>query len=139
MSDHIIKKLESYCKKNNIKITEQRKIITKVLAESNDHPDIEQLFERAKLIDKNISIATTYRTVKLLEEAKIISKHDFGGNKARYEINDQHHDHLININNGEVIEFFNKELEELKTKIAYDLGYELLDHHLEMYVKPLKK
>jgi Fur family ferric uptake transcriptional regulator len=139
MSDNIIKNLESYCKKNNIKITEQRKIIAKVLADSNDHPDIEKLFERAKKIDTNISIATTYRTVKLLEEAKIISKHDFGGNKSRYEVTGQHHDHLINVNNGEVIEFFNQELEDLKTKIAHDLGYQLLDHHLEMYVSSLKK
>ena len=139
MSPNIIKKLENYCKENNIKITEQRKIITQVIIESNDHPNIEQVFERAKKIDTNISIATTYRTVKLLEEAKIIEKHDFGGNKARYEVTGSHHDHLINVNNGEVIEFFNQELEDLKTKIAEELGYKLLDHQLEMYVVPLKK
>ncbi|MBL6621383.1 MAG: transcriptional repressor [Rickettsiales bacterium] len=135
----IVKNLELFCKKNNIKITEQRKVIAKVIQESNDHPDIEQLFDRAKKIDENISIATTYRTIKLLEDANLVEKHDFGNGKARYEISsDDHHDHLININNGEIIEFFNKELETLKTEIAEKLGYELVDHRLELYAIPKK-
>ncbi len=135
----IVKNLELFCKENNIKITEQRKVIAKVIQESNDHPDIEQLFDRAKKIDENISIATTYRTIKLLEDANLVEKHDFGNGKARYEISsDDHHDHLININNGEIIEFFNKELETLKTEIAEKLGYELVDHRLELYAIPKK-
>jgi len=135
----IVKNLELFCKDNNIKITEQRKVIAKVIQESNDHPDIEQLFDRAKKIDENISIATTYRTIKLLEDANLVEKHDFGNGKARYEISsDDHHDHLININNGEIIEFFNKELETLKTEIAEKLGYELVDHRLELYAIPKK-
>jgi len=143
MSNHslnIIDKLEKYCKEHGIKITEQRKVITEVIASSNDHPDVETVFERAKNLDNNISIATTYRTIKLLEEAKIIEKHDFGDGKARYElITAEHHDHLVNIKTGEIVEFYNEKLEKLKTKIASDLGYKLIDHRLELFVVPKKK
>lgn len=136
---NIIKKLETYCKNHHIKITEQRKIITEVISTSNDHPDVEQVFERAKKLDSHISIATTYRTIKLLEEAKIIEKHDFGDGKSRYElITAEHHDHLVNINTGEIIEFHDEKLEQLKFQIAKKLGYKLIDHRLELYVTPHK-
>jgi len=133
MSD-IVKKLEDYCKNNNIKITEQRKIIVETIADSNDHPDVEQVFIRAKEHDSKISIATTYRTIKLLEEAGIIEKHDFGDGKSRYElVTDDHHDHLIDIQTGDIIEFYDEELEKLKDKIADKLGFKLVDHRLELY------
>lgn len=140
MSSEIINKLEKYCKDNHIKITEQRKIITEVIANSNDHPDVEKLYERAKKLDSHISIATTYRTIKLLEEAKIIERHDFRDGKSRYElITDEHHDHLVNIKTGKIIEFYDKELEQLKLQIVEKLGYKLIDHRLELYVVPKSK
>ena len=136
----IIKNLEDYCKKNNIKITGQRTVIAKVIAESGDHPDVEQVFNRAKKLDDKISIATTYRTIKLLEEANLIEKHDFGDGRSRYElVSDDHHDHLIDIESGEIIEFYDPDLEDMKDKIAEKLGYKLVDHRLELFVKPLKK
>ena len=138
--DIILEKLENYCKNNNVKITEQRKVIAQVVAKSDDHPDVEQVFIRAKKIDSNISIATTYRTMKLLEDAEIIEKHDFGDGRSRYElVTDDHHDHLININTGEIIEFYDENLEELKDKIAEKLGFKLVDHRLELYAIPTKK
>ena len=140
MTNEISKKLEDYCKENNIKITEQRKIIVEAIAESDDHPDVDQVFLRAKKRDNKISIATTYRTMKLLEEAGIIEKHDFGNGKSRYElVSGDHHDHLININTGEIIEFHDESLEKLKSKIALDLGYKLVDHRLELYATPIDK
>ena len=140
MSKDIIKKLELYCKDHNIKITEQRKIIVDVISDSDDHPDVESMLQRAKEKDSNISIATTYRTIKLLEEAGIIEKHDFGDGRSRYElIKAEHHDHLVNIKTGEIVEFFNAELEQMKSSIADDMGYELVDHRLELYVVPKKK
>jgi Fur family ferric uptake transcriptional regulator len=135
----IIKKFVNYCKSNSIKITEQRKVIVKAVADSSDHPDVDQVYVRAKSIDDKISIATVYRTVKLLEEAKIVEKHDFGDGKARYEIDDEHHDHIINLENGEIIEFFNDEMESLQKKIVDNFGYELINHKLELYVVPKKK
>lgn len=140
MTNKISKKLEEYCKDNNIKITEQRRIIAEAIAESNDHPDVDQVFLRAKKYDNKISIATTYRTMKLLEEASIIEKHDFGNGKSRYElVSDDHHDHLIDINTGEIIEFHYESLENLKSKIAEELGYKLVDHRLELYATSLDK
>ena len=140
MTNKITKKLEEYCKDNNIKITEQRRIIAEAIAESDDHPDVDQVFLRAKKYDNKISIATTYRTMKLLEEASIIEKHDFGNGKSRYElVSDDHHDHLIDINTGEIIEFHDESLENLKSKIAEELGYKLVDHRLELYATSLDK
>ena len=140
MTNKISKKLEEYCKDNNIKITEQRRIIAEAIAESDDHPDVDQVFLRAKKYDNKISIATTYRTMKLLEEASIIEKHDFGNGKSRYElVSDDHHDHLIDINTGEIIEFHDESLENLKSKIAEALGYKLVDHRLELYATSLDK
>lgn len=140
MTNKISKKLEEYCKDNNIKITEQRRIIAEAIAESDDHPNVDQVFLRAKKYDNKISIATTYRTMKLLEEASIIEKHDFGNGKSRYElVSDDHHDHLIDINTGEIIEFHDESLENLKSKIAEELGYKLVDHRLELYATSLDK
>lgn len=127
------------CSKKGIKLTEQRKIIAKILSESTDHPDVEKLYRRASAQDASISIPTIYRTLKLFEEAGVVAKHDFfGDGKARYEQSaEEHHDHLINIKNGEIIEFFNAEIEALKERIAHDLGYKLIDHRLELYAIPL--
>jgi len=120
-------------------MTEQRRVIARVLSEATDHPDVEQLYQRASKIDSRISIATVYRTVKLLEEASILERHDFGDGRARYEeAPEEHHDHLIDTNSGEVIEFFNAEIEELQKKIARELGYKLVDHRLELYGVKLK-
>ena len=139
MSSSLLEKFEKYCKSNNIKITDQRRIVIQVIDESTDHPDVDQLFIRAKVIDSKVSIATVYRTVKLLEEAKILEKHDFGDGKARYEFDDNHHDHIINIETGEITEFVNDELEKMKSKIAEDLGFKLVDHKLALYVVPKEK
>ncbi|MBL6785182.1 MAG: transcriptional repressor [Rickettsiales bacterium] len=136
---NIIDTFVEYCKNNSIKVTEQRKVIVQAVADSKDHPDVDQVYARAKLIDNKISIATVYRTVKLLEEAKIVEKHDFGDGKARYEIDETHHDHIINVENGEIIEFCNEEMEALQNKIVDELGYELIHHKMELYVIPKKK
>ncbi len=138
MTSHI----EKLCSDKNIKLTDNRRIVAKIIAESNDHPDVEELYHRASKIKSNIGIATVYRAVKMFEEEGIISKHDFGKGKqkARYEeLSDEHHDHLIDINSGKVVEFFNEEIEKLKEKIARDLGYQLVDHKLELYAVPFKK
>lgn len=122
-----------------LKMTGQRRVIARVLSESDDHPDVEMLYKRASEIDNNISIATVYRTVKLFEEANIISRHDFGDGRARYEeAPDEHHDHLIDIKNEKVIEFINTEIEALQERIAHELGYKLVDHRLELYGVPLE-
>jgi len=129
--------LEQKCIEKGLKMTEQRRVIAKVLAESSDHPDVEMLYERASKVDNKISIATVYRTVRLFEEAGIIEKHDFGDGRARYEeAGDEHHDHLIDMRSGKVIEFTNEEIERLQVKIAEELGYELVDHRLELYCLP---
>jgi Fur family ferric uptake transcriptional regulator len=109
-----------------------------VLSEADDHPDVDQVYRRATRLDARISIATVYRTVRLFEEANILEKHDFGDGRARYEeVHDDHHDHLIDVKSGKVIEFYNKEIEALKERIANELGYELIDHRLELFGKPI--
>jgi Fur family ferric uptake transcriptional regulator len=121
-------------------MTDQRRIIARVLSEASDHPDVEAVYRRATDIDPKISIATVYRTVRLFEEAKILERHDFGDGRSRYEeITDEHHDHLIDVDSGRVIEFQNEEIEALQRKIAEKLGYRLIDHRLELYAVPLSK
>lgn len=131
--------LEKRCIEKNLKMTDQRRIIARVLSESKDHPDVEVLYQRAAKLDANISLATVYRTVKLFEESGIIEKHDFGDGRSRYEeVREEHHDHLIDVRSGKVIEFVNAEIEKLQEKIARELGYKLIDHRLELYAVPLK-
>ena len=126
--------IEQKCTTKGVKLTEQRKIIARVMSESNDHPDVDELYNRVSKIDSKISIATVYRTVKLFEEAGILAKHDFKGGKARYEeLNESHHDHLIDVKTGEIIEFVDNEIEKLQKKVAEKYGYELVDHKLELY------
>ena len=126
--------IEQKCISKGVKLTEQRKIIAKVMSEANDHPDVDELYNRVSKIDSKISIATVYRTVKLFEEAGIVTKHDFKGGKARYEeLNESHHDHLIDVKTGEIIEFVDDEIEKLQKKVAEKYGYELVDHKLELY------
>ena len=132
--------IEDKCIAKGVKLTDQRKIIAKVISESkelygeSDHPDVDELYKRVSKIDSKISIATVYRTVKLLEESGILTKHDFKGGKARYEqINESHHDHLIDIKTGEIIEFVDDEIEMLQKKVADKYGYKLVDHKLELY------
>tara|TARA_B100000029_G_C17373651_1_gene887094 strand:+ start:539 stop:949 length:411 start_codon:yes stop_codon:yes gene_type:complete len=126
--------IEQKCIKKGVKLTDQRRIVAKVMSESDDHPDVDELYKRVSKIDSKISIATVYRTVKLFEEAGILTKHDFKGGKARYEeLNESHHDHLIDIKTGEIIEFVNDEIEKLQKKVADKYGYELVDHKLELY------
>ncbi|MEK9717256.1 MAG: Fur family transcriptional regulator [Pelagibacteraceae bacterium] len=132
--------LEKICQERGLRLTDQRKIIVRLLeetvADTKFHPNVDELYERALKIDQKISVATVYRTVKLLEENGIIEKHDFKAGKARYEVStDSHHDHLIDVNSGEIIEFVDDEIEKLKKKIADRLGYELIDHRLELYCK----
>ena len=126
--------IERKCKDKGVKLTEQRKVIAKVMSESNDHPNVDELYRRISKVDQKISIATVYRTVKLFEESGILAKHDFKGGKARYEeLNEGHHDHLIDIKSGEIIEFVDNEIEELQKKVAEKHGYTLVDHKLELY------
>ncbi len=132
-------RLEKKCADNGLKMTGQRRIIARVLSESADHPDVEMLHQRAHKLDPKISIATVYRTVRLFEESGIIEKHDFGDGRARYEeMSEEHHDHLIDLKNGKVIEFSNEEIEKLQRMVAEKLGYRLVDHRLELYCLPLK-
>ena len=132
--------IEQKCLAKGVKLTDQRKIIAKVMSESNDHPDVDELYNRVTKIDTKISIATVYRTVKLFEESGILEKHDFKGGKARYEQSpDEHHDHLIDINSGEIIEFVDKDIEKLQNAVAKKLGYKLVDHKLELYGSKIKK
>ncbi len=127
-------RIEQLCIEKGMKITDQRRVIANVISESTDHPDVEELYARASRCDPRISIATVYRTVRLFEEAGIIAKHDFGDGRARYEeTSDDHHDHLINIKTGEVIEFHNAEIEALQEKIAEELGFQLVGHRLELF------
>ena len=126
--------IEEKCKLKGVRLTDQRKVIAKVMSESKDHPDVDELHKRVTLVDKKISIATVYRTVKLFEEAGVLEKHDFKGGKARYEeISEGHHDHLIDIKSGEIIEFVDEEIEKLQKKVAEKYGYKLVDHKLELY------
>ena len=126
--------IEQKCIAKGVKLTDQRKIIAKVMSEAQDHPDVDELYNRASKIDPKISIATVYRTVKLFEEAGILAKHDFKGSKARYEeLIEDHHDHLIDIKTGEIIEFVDEDIEKLQKKVADKYGYKLVDHRLELY------
>ena len=126
--------IEEKCLAKGVKLTEQRKIIAKVMSSSKDHPDVDELYKRVSNIDPKISIATVYRTVKLFAEEGIVTKHGFKGTKARYEeLSESHHDHLIDIKTGEIIEFVDDEIEELQKKIAEKFGYDLVDHKLELY------
>ena len=127
--------IEQKCISKGVKLTEQRKIIAKVMSTSDDHPDVDELYNRVSKIDAKISIATVYRTVKLFEEAGILAKHEFKGGKARYEeISESHHDHLIDVKTGEIIEFVDDEIEKLQKKVADKYGYDLVDHKLELYL-----
>ena len=130
--------IESRCAATGMRMTEQRRVIARVLADSTDHPDVEELYRRCVAIDDKISISTVYRTVKLFEDAGIIERHDFREGRARYEqVPDNHHDHLINLRDGKVIEFTSEQIEVLQTEIARKLGYKLVDHRLELYCVPL--
>jgi len=132
-------RVEKLCAQKGLKMTEQRRVIARVLSQSHDHPDVEALYQRATTIDPRISIATVYRTVRLFEEAGILTRHDFGDGRARYEeVQGEHHDHLIDIESGEVIEFQNEQIEKLQELVARELGYRLVDHRLELYAVPLK-
>ena len=126
--------IEQKCIDKGVKLTDQRKIVAKIMSESHDHPDVDELYNRVSKIDSKISIATVYRTVKLFEESGILTKHEFKGRKARYEeLNEGHHDHLIDIKSGEIIEFVDDEIEKLQKKVAEKYGYKLVDHKLELY------
>jgi Fur family ferric uptake transcriptional regulator len=132
--------IENKCIKKGVRLTDQRKLVAKIMSESDDHPDVDELHKRVSKLDSKISIATVYRTVKLFEEAGIVAKHDFKGNKARYEQTTQdHHDHLIDINTGEITEFVNNDIEKLQKQVATKLGYKLVDHRLELYGSKIKK
>jgi len=132
--------IEALCAEKGLRITEQRRLIARVLGESEDHPDVEALHRRASRVDPNISIATVYRTVRLFEEAGILERHEFGDGRSRYEAaSDHHHDHLINVETGEVVEFVDEELEALQRRIAERLGFRLVDHRMELYGVALKR
>jgi Fur family ferric uptake transcriptional regulator len=132
--------IEALCLKKGLRITEQRRVIARVLSGVTDHPDVESLHKRVAEVDPRISIATVYRTVKLFEEAGILERHEFQGGRSRYEtVTDGHHDHLIDIDTGDVIEFHDPEIEDLQKRIAEKLGYRLVDHRMELYGQALKK
>ena len=132
--------IEERCKQKGVKLTDQRKLVAQIMSNSRDHPNVDELYKRVSKIDSKISIATVYRTVKLFEEAGILARHDFKGGKARYEeLPDNHHDHLIDVQSGEIIEFVNEEIEKLQETVAEKLGYQLLDHKLELYGIKKKK
>ena len=128
-----MKSLEKRCIEAGVKMTGQRRVILEVLSESADHPSVETVHQRAKEIDSSISIATVYRTLHLLNELNLVQRHDFNENYSRFEVNLEHHHHMIDLETGEVIEFKNQELEHQKIRIARDLGYDLIDHRLELY------
>ncbi len=126
--------IEALCLSKGLRITEQRRVIARVLSDTDDHPDVEELHRRSAAIDSGISIATVYRTVRLFEEAGIIERHEFQGGRARYEtVPEEHHDHLIDIETGRVVEFHDDELEALQARIAQRLGFRLVDHRMELY------
>jgi Fur family ferric uptake transcriptional regulator len=131
-------RVEQICLDKGLKMTEQRRVIARVLSESEDHPDANAVYRRATRIDPRISMATVYRTVRLFEEAQVLERHDFGDGRARYEeAGDEHHDHLIDVKSGRVVEFQNDEIEKLQRQVAEKLGYRLVDHRLELYGVPL--
>ena len=131
-------RIEKLCIEKGLRMTGQRRVIARVLSESHDHPDAEEMHRRAAAIDPHISIATVYRTVRLLEEAGILERHDFRDGRSRFEeMPDEHHDHLIDVQSGKVIEFHNDQIEELQRQVAEKLGYKLVDHRLELYAVPI--
>lgn len=133
-------RIEKLCAEKGLRMTEQRRVIARVLAGSNDHPDVEELYRRSIAIDPKISIATVYRTVSLLAESGIVERHDFRDGRSRYEeLCEEHHDHLIDLQSGKVLEFKDQRIEELQEEIAKSLGYKLVDHRLELYCVPLEK
>ena len=135
-----ISRIEALCSQKGIKITHQRSIIARVISDASDHPDANKVFLRSNKIDNRISLATVYRTIKLFEEHNVLNRIDFGDRKARYEeLTDDHHDHLIDIESGEIIEFVNEEIEKLQKLVAEKLGYNLVDHRMELYGKKIKK
>jgi Fur family transcriptional regulator, ferric uptake regulator len=132
-----VNRVEKLCAEKGLRMTDQRRIIARVLSDASDHPDAEELYKRASALDPHISIATVYRTVKLFRDAGILERHDFGDGRARYaEVPDSHHDHLIDVQSGKVIEFRNEEIEKLQRRVAEELGFELVDHRLELYGVP---
>ncbi|MGC2854898.1 Fur family transcriptional regulator [Novispirillum sp. DQ9] len=132
--------IEQLCIEQGMKMTEQRRVIARVLSDAKDHPDVEEVYRRATAVDPRISIATVYRTVRLLEEANILARHDFGDGRARYEeVSEEHHDHLIDVKSGRVIEFHSDEIEKIQQRIAAEYGYKLVGHRLELYGVPLGK
>ncbi|MBO3758810.1 transcriptional repressor [Ciceribacter sp. L1K23] len=138
--NEVSKTLEDLCVERGMRMTEQRRVIARILERSDDHPDVEELYRRSVLVDSRISISTVYRTVKLFEDAGIIARHDFRDGRSRYEtVPEEHHDHLIDLKTGEVIEFHSPEIEALQEKIAREHGFKLVDHRLELYGIPLKK
>ncbi len=140
MSDAILSAIEKLCLDKGMRMTDQRRVIARVLSDANDHPDVDEVHRRSVTVDSGISIATVYRTVRLFEEAGILERHDFRDGRSRYEsVNDEHHDHLINIETGEVLEFHSDEIEKLQELIADELGFKLVDHRMELYGVPIKK
>lgn len=132
--------IEDLCHQKGMRMTDQRRVIARVLTDATDHPDVEEVYRRSTEVDSGISIATVYRTVRLFEDAGILEKLDFRDGRARYEpVSDEHHDHLINVETGEVVEFHNDEIERLQEEIAKKLGYKLVDHRMELYGVPLEK
>ena len=130
--------IEKLCQEKGLRMTDQRRVIAKVISEADDHPDVEEIHRRSNEIDERISIATVYRTMRLFEDYDIVEKHDFNDGRSRYEeVPDEHHDHLINLRTGEVIEFVNEEIEKLQERIAREHGFKLVDHRLELYGVPL--
>lgn len=131
--------IEELCLQKGMRMTDQRRVIAKVLTEAVDHPDVEEVYRRSTGVDDGISIATVYRTVRLFEEAGILERHDFRDGRSRYEpVSEEHHDHLINVESGEVVEFHSEEIEKLQEEIARKLGFKLVDHRMELYGVPLK-
>lgn len=135
-----VERLEQLCGERGMKMTARRRVVARVLSTASDHPSVEELYRRAVAIDPKISITTVYRTVRLFEEVGVLARHDFGGGRARYEeAQEDHHDHLIDVDTGRVIEFHDEEIEALQRKIADRLGYKLIGHRLELYGKPIKR
>ncbi|MFK0162810.1 Fur family transcriptional regulator [Rhizobium sp. NPDC090279] len=138
--DDAVKSLEELCAERGMRMTDQRRVIARIIESSGDHPDVEELYRRSVQVDAKISISTVYRTVKLFEDAGLLARHDFRDGRSRYEtVPEEHHDHLIDLKSGEVIEFHSPEIEALQERIAREHGFKLVDHRLELYGIPLKK
>lgn len=137
-TDEAMSRIEALCMRKGMRMTDQRRVIARILSDAEDHPDVEEVYRRASAIDQRISISTVYRTVKLFDDAGILEKHDFRDGRARYEpVSDEHHDHLIDLRSGRVIEFRNEDIEKLQRLVARELGFRLVDHRLELYGVPL--